>query len=148
MLVSPFRNPRRLAIRRPSVNMDEAIFKSNCCGRSFYTSLQEQKDSLALVGANARPLCPSISKEHLTFVHLVIHQGDHWAAVQITISPFSIQDFPSQTFYACRLRYTLCCQTTATKASFAAHIFTVVQRIYDIHYHPTQWDFSVERWYV
>jgi len=110
--------------------MDESKFISSCHDNSFYISLHDQKLK--------DPPKQKISTVDRTHVHFVIQHGVHWAAVQLEISPFSLAKFPGQKFFKSRFRYSLCCHPLPG----IEFINSVVQRIYDDHFHPCLWDFS------
>ena len=128
--------------------MDEIELKANCGRHSFYISLQDQKEAITSLKRNLQPPRHAVSKDHTTHVHLVTQHEQHWAAVQISIQPFPIPTFPGQKFHSCHFRYSPCCQTPAQTRPTLDHISNAVQRIYDVFYQPTQWDFSVRQWYV
>ena len=124
--------------------MDESKFKAICNRNSFYISLEDQKEAVSRLERDLRPLRLIVSKDHKTHVHLAVQHGQHWAAVQISISPFSLRSIPGQRFYSCCFRYTSCCETFVPKDVLS----DVVQSVYDVYYQPTQWDFSSKHWYV
>jgi hypothetical protein len=126
--------------------MDEIKFQENCGRQSFYISLENQ-DTITKEGTPQLSR-QKLSKDHVTYIHFVIHYEQHWAAVQIPISPFSIQGFPGQKFYSCHFHYTLCCQTSSKTGPSIDLISTVVQRIFDAQFRPIDWDFSIKDWYV
>lgn len=130
--------------------MDEIKLEESCGSRSFYISLQRQEEAIASLGKKSQPSRQFVSKDHSTYVHFGLELQRHWAAVQITICPFSLPGFLGQTFYSCQLRYTLCCQSCQVSATGPSInlISTAAQRIYDIFYQPSQWNFSVESWCV
>lgn len=110
--------------------MDESKFSSSCGHNSFYISLHDQKLE--------NPSRQTVSGVHTTRVHFLVQYEQHWAAVQLSISPFSLVQFPSQIFYSSSFRYSLCCHPPPK-----VHLInSVVQRIYDAHFHPSQWSFS------
>lgn len=125
--------------------MEESRFRSNCQSHSFYISLAEQRDALA---ADVQTSFRQTLKDHsTTYIHLGITYVGHWAAIQISVSPFAIQNFPGQIFFACHLRYSLCCKTAAT-TNFYLNIIKTTQRVYDSHNSPSQWDFTNERYHT
>jgi hypothetical protein len=115
--------------------MDESKFISSCHRNSFYISLHDQDLE--------NPRRQIVSAVHTTHVHFVIQYKQHWAAVQLSISPFNLVQFPSQTFYSSSFRYSLCCDSLS-----GTGLISTVQRIYDEHFHPSRWDFSPKYWYV
>jgi len=123
--------------------MDESKFRPNSNHNVFYISLEDQRTAVAGLERGLRPRS-SISKNHKTYVHLAVQHEQHWAAVQVSITPFSLRSIPGQKFYSCCFRYTLCCETSVPNNILSA----AVQSVYDVYYQPNQWDFSNEHWYV
>jgi hypothetical protein len=129
-------------------NMDESQFKARRSPTSIYISLQDQEQAETGLEHNLPPRLLKVSKDHKTYVHLAVQQEQHWAAVQISILPFSLQQIPDQKFYSCHFAYTWCCEAPVTTAPPNDVLGSVVQRIYDVYFQPTQWDFSSKHWYV
>jgi hypothetical protein len=78
---------------------------------------------------------------------MVIAVSGHWVAVQVTISPFTLEQFRGQTFFSSQLRYGPCCrQINNTETSHL--VVGTVQRVVDSHYRPVCWDYSLSQWYV
>ncbi|KAF8850017.1 hypothetical protein BDZ45DRAFT_697076 [Acephala macrosclerotiorum] len=123
-------------------SMDESKLKAIRSRNSVYISLQDQEQAEAGLEHNLRPQRLKLSKDHTTYVHLAVQQEQHWAAVQISLSPFSLQHIPEQKFYSCHFCYTWCCEAPATTGPPNDVLGSVVQRIYDVYFQPTQWDFS------
>lgn len=71
----------------------------------------------------------------------------HWAAVQLSISPFGLRALPGQKFFRSCFRYTWCCGT-ARRADSSSEVFSAAQRIYNDYYQPSPWHFSSQYWYV
>jgi hypothetical protein len=123
--------------------MDESKLQLAISDRdSIYISLLEQRNA-ETEGEGSRSPRRRISRERTTRIHFPIHHDKHWAAVQLSISPFELRQIPNQKFFRCRFRYTWCCETVPT-----ADISREVQQIYDCYFQPTQWDFSSIYWYV
>jgi len=125
--------------------MDEDRFKTAYGIHSFFFLSLDQKDALTGLRRSSQER-QTVSKDHVTHIHLVIQHNRHFAAVQISIIPFSIPRFPRQNFYSSTFRYSLCCQSSAEAGLSTDLISTVVQKIYDIHYQPSEWDFSDNDW--
>lgn len=123
-------------------SMDEGRLQAISRDDSIYISLIDQEKTKT-EGEGSPPARRAVSKECTTRIHFPVYYNDHWAAVQLSISPFELQDIPKQKFFRCRFRYTWCCETAP-----AADITGEVQRIYDYYFQPTQWDFSSIYWYV
>jgi hypothetical protein len=119
--------------------MDEASLRALCTSFSYYHTLEEKNASIHSEGGFH--LQRKISTIRPTYVHFAVELDDHWAAVQITINPFAIRSIPDQAFYTCCYSYTLCCDSAIPSA-----ICETVQRMYDVHYRPIQWDFSSKLW--
>ena len=124
--------------------MDESKLYSH---RSFYISLQDQLNAISASEVIARRPGHRVPKDRTTRIHFAAQHDQHWAAIQVFITPFGIKAIPNQTFFSCRFRYTLCCQT-ALGADNSSELLDAVQRIYDVYFQPTQWDFSSKCWYV
>jgi hypothetical protein len=121
--------------------MDELNFQNLCTPTVHYRSLREQEMVTTCAVQQA-----TLSKTCSTYVHLVVQLEDHWAAVQITLCPFIIQDISGQTFYRCHYRYTLCCSSNdGEDASTRSLVQNAVQTIYDAYYRPLLWNFSDEQ---
>jgi hypothetical protein len=114
--------------------MDESNFSPACGSNSFYITLQEQNERNTPRWA--------VSDVHTTHVHFAVQQGQHWAAVQLSITPFTVEDFPHQTFHSKSFLYLLCCHLPQA----TDFISSVVQRIYDTRFQLSQWNCSL--WYV
>lgn len=123
------------------LNMNESELKAICDRDSFYISLEDQSKAVAKLPCPRRP----VSKERTTRVHFAVHHGHHWAAVQLSISPFEIRAIPKQKFFRCFFRYIPCCETNRL-TDISPDVLSAVQRIYDCYYQPTQWDFSSQYW--
>jgi hypothetical protein len=146
---SHFRNtlpktPPFLYNTRPSnvLSMNESKLQAISSGNSIYISSIDQKNA-ETEGQGLRSPRRAVSRECTTRIHFPFHHDEHWAAVQLSISPFDLPNIPMQKFFQCHFRYTWCCGT-APKAD----IFREVQRIYDCYFQPTLWNFSSEHWYV
>ncbi|KAM3064717.1 hypothetical protein ACMFMG_010637 [Clarireedia jacksonii] len=127
--------------------MDELNFQKLCTPTIHYRSLREQEIVTTCAAQQAIP--HTLSKARPTYVHLVVPLEDHWAAVQISLCPFIIQDIPGQTFYRCHYRYTLCCSSEDREdASTRSLVENAVQTIYDAYYRPVWWNFSDEQSYT
>ncbi|PMD60272.1 uncharacterized protein K444DRAFT_400042 [Hyaloscypha bicolor E] len=112
--------------------MDESKIRLSCHHNSFYIPLDERDQEKSSRQA--------VSAVHTTHVHFVVQYEQHWAAVQLSISPFALAAFPGQTFYSSHFRYSLCCHPPPRHDL----INSVVQRIYDARFHPSPWNFSVK----
>jgi hypothetical protein len=123
--------------------MDEENLRASCGAHAFYISLQDQKGVDETI---SRPTSPTVSKEQTTQIYLAVRHHQHWAAVQISVSPFDIAAVPEQKFLQCYLRHTWCCEG-AVGESLEQEPWKSVQRIYDFYYGPT-WNFSSEYWYA
>jgi hypothetical protein len=115
--------------------MNENDFLSRCKGNVHYCSMKQQEESLE------RSLRHHISLTTITYIHLFVQSGPHSSAVQITISPFSLENYPKQTFFHSKYRYSLCCEK-APQDTVATIVKERVQKVYDAFYLPGYWDFS------
>jgi len=123
----------------PGSTMDEQVFSSLCDPASYWT-FDEQK-------APRSRKSRIVFRDGNTFIHMVIELSGHWVAVQVTISPFTLEKFHGQTFFSSKLRYGPCCrQISNTDTSHL--VVDTVQRIVDSHYRPVCWDYSSDQWYV
>ncbi|KAM3074526.1 hypothetical protein ACMFMF_006533 [Clarireedia jacksonii] len=124
--------------------MDELNFQKLCTSTVHYRSLREQEIVTAYPA-----IPPTLSKAHATYVHLVVQLEGHWAAVQIGLYPFIIQDISGQTFYRCHYRYTLCCSSKDREdTSTRSLVENAVQTVYDAYYRPVWWNFSDRQSYT
>ena len=114
--------------------MNETDLQALCTSDIFYHTLEDQNSIRTKGGFH---LQRKISTTTPTYIHFAVKLDHHWAAVQVTISPFTIRSIPNQTFYTSSYRYALCCSLAVPNI-----ICETVQVIYDVHYRPTQWDFS------
>lgn len=121
------------------LSMDESILNAICKGNSCYLSLRN--DETRPKGATLQPPHRRLSKEHTTCIHLAIQHCQHWAAVQISVSPFDVREIPRQKFFRCSLRYTWCCAIADKEGNFS-EACKDLQRRFDIHYGFNRWDFS------
>ena len=121
----------------PSNRPISAMSEANCAPSIHHLSPEEQNSIIRTKLNVQRTICSTTP----TYVHFNVKLHDHWAAIQITIAPFTIRTIPGQVFYKSSYRYTLCCE-----AADPSTICDTVQRAYDIYYHPTQWDFSTQYW--
>ena len=132
-----------LHIRRPrissSTTMNEMNFQSICNSFNHYRTLDEQTALLRI--KEGLPSRRTLSTTRPTYVQFPVQLERHWAAVQITVTPFILRKIPGQTFYTSSYRYTLCCDLANPSP-----ICQIVQRTYDVDYHPIQWDFSNKNW--
>jgi hypothetical protein len=115
--------------------MNEDYFSSLCKGSIQYCSVKQQKES------SEQSPRQYISSTTITYVHFFVQSGPHSAAVQITINPFSLGNYPKQTFFHSKYRYSLCCGK-APQDSLATTVKERVQNVYDAYYLPGHWDFS------
>jgi hypothetical protein len=127
--------------------MDDSKLKAICSHDSFYISLQDQKNAATGLENTLRSPRKDLSRELTTRVHFAVHCDLHWAAVQLSISPFELRAFPGQKFFRSCFRYTWCCGT-ARRVDSSSEVFGAVQRIYDYYYQPSPWNFSSQYWYV
>ncbi|KAF7894673.1 uncharacterized protein EAF01_010123 [Botrytis porri] len=98
---------------------------------------------MAMTSSTQQSIPGTLSKTCPTYVHLIVQLEDHWAAVQISLCPFVIQDISGQTFYRCHYRYTLCCSSIDEEdGSLHSFVEKTVQTIYDVYYQPLWWNFS------
>lgn len=130
----PFFSPSKLP-HFSTPTMNEASFQTYCSSSVHYFSGEEQITTRH--AEEEHHLRRAISTDCPTYVHLAVNVEHHWAAIQITITPFILQTLPGQIFYSSTYRYTLCCESAKPSV-----IWQTVQRTYDIHYRPSQWDFS------
>jgi hypothetical protein len=123
----------------PGSTMDEQVFWSLCDPASYWT-FDEQKTPRSRKSR-------TVFLDGNTYIHMVIELSGHWVAVQVTISPFTLEKFHGQTFFSSQLRYgPYCRQISDTHTSHL--VVDTVQRIVDSHYRPVCWDFSSDQWYV
>ncbi|KAK6592198.1 hypothetical protein H4I96_12058 [Botrytis cinerea] len=101
--------------------------------------MKQQEESLE------RSLRYHVSLTTITYVHLFVQSGPHSAAVQITINPFSLENYPKQTFFHSKYRYGLCCGK-APQDTVATTVKERVQKVYDAFYLPGYWDFSYDQY--
>jgi hypothetical protein len=87
---------------------------------------------------------PTLSATESTFVHFLVQVQLHSGAVQISINPFTVEDFPGQTFFSSQYRYKICC--AKAPSGLGDTIKERVQQVYDTFYGPGPWDFSREKW--
>jgi hypothetical protein len=120
------------------VTMDEASFQALCNSFTYYHTLDEQNTT---IHTNGGFHLQKISSTKSTYIHFAVKLDHHWAAVQLTITPFAIRSIPDQAFYKARYRYALCCDSAVSSV-----ICDTVQKTYDVHYRPAQWDFSSKLW--
>jgi hypothetical protein len=121
--------------------IDESKLQAISRGDSIYISLKERRNAETREGSQSPRR--AVSRECPTHIHFPIHDDGHWAAVQLSILPFELQDIPKQKFFQSRFRYTWCCETAPR-----ADITRDVQGVYDDYFHPSPWDFSHGYWYV
>jgi hypothetical protein len=115
--------------------MNENDFLSLCKGNVQYCSVEQQEESLE------RSPRHYISLTTITYIHFFVQSGPHGAAVQITINPFSLENYPKQTFFHANYRYSLCCGK-APQDTVAITVKERVQKVYDAFDPPCYWDFS------
>ncbi|OBT72980.1 hypothetical protein VF21_07889 [Pseudogymnoascus sp. 05NY08] len=114
--------------------MNEMTFQNHNKLPAYYHTFEEQNVTRLFQGERE-----TISMNSPTYIHFTVNLEPHWAAVQITITPFTVRTIPGQTFYTSKYRYTLCCDLANPTA-----ISQIVQQTYDNSYRPTQWNFSEE----
>ncbi|KAF7870019.1 hypothetical protein EAF04_004803 [Stromatinia cepivora] len=119
--------------------MNENYFLSLCKGSVQYCSVKQQEESLEWSPKH------HISLTTITYIHLFVQSGPHSAAVQITINPFSLGNYPQQTFFHSNCRYSLCCGK-APQDTIATIVKERVQKVYDTFYLPGHWDFSHDQY--
>ncbi|OBT60258.1 hypothetical protein VE03_10195 [Pseudogymnoascus sp. 23342-1-I1] len=107
--------------------MNEMTFPNHNKLPAYYQTFEDQEER------------ETISMNSPTYIHFTVNLEPHCAAVQITITPFTVRTIPGQTFYTSKYRYTLCCDLANPTA-----ISQIVQQTYDNSYRPTQWNFSEE----
>ncbi|KFZ02083.1 hypothetical protein V500_00451 [Pseudogymnoascus sp. VKM F-4518 (FW-2643)] len=114
--------------------MNEMTFPNHNKLPAYYHTFEEQ--NVTRLFQEERE---TISMNSPTYIHFTVNLEPHWAAVQITITPFTVRTIPGQTFYTSKYRYMLCCDLANPTA-----ISQIVQQTYDNSYRPTQWNFSEE----
>ena len=123
--------------------MDDRVLSSLCRDPASYCTFDEQKAAIDNHKSPRRIVC----LDGNTYIHMVIAVSGHWVAVQVTISPFTLERFHGQTFFSSQLRYGPCCrQINNTDTSHL--VVGIVQRVVDSHYRPVCWDYSSNQWYV
>lgn len=111
--------------------MNETSLQTLCNSSILYHTLEEQNDILHT--KEGLPPRRTVSTTRSTYIHFGVQLEEHLAAVQLIIAPFTIRSIPGQTFYTSNYRYTLCCNSENPST-----ICQIVQRTYDIYYHPIQ----------
>ncbi|KAH6712149.1 hypothetical protein BKA61DRAFT_609740 [Leptodontidium sp. MPI-SDFR-AT-0119] len=115
--------------------MDDGDLRSLCIEKESYYTLDQQQEALIYPGRPQR-----IFRDRDTYVHIVIPVLTHWVAVQVTISPFALQQYPGQTFFSSKFRYgPCCCQINQSHASIVAN---TVQKVIDFFYQSFSWNYS------
>ena len=110
---------------------------------AHFCSSAEQNEA-AWLCAN-RPRRP-LSESNPTYIHFVSDLTQHCAAVQITITPFTLPQIREQTFFIPNYRYVSCCRNVSLKDA-QGRIECAVQHIVDAFYQIGPWDSSKkERW--
>jgi hypothetical protein len=127
----------------PQGVMDDQVLSSLCRDPISYCTFDEQKAAID----NHKSPQRMVSPDGNTYIHMVIAVSGHWVAIQVTISPFTLEQFRGQTFFSSQLRYGPCCrQINNTDTSHL--VVGIVQRVVDSYYRPVCWDYSSNQWYV
>jgi hypothetical protein len=114
--------------------MDDGGLRSLCIEKESYYTFNQQQEALISPGPQR------IFRDRNTYVHMVIPVLTHWVAVQVTISPFTLQQYPGQTFFSSKFRYgPCCCQINQSHASIVTN---TVQKVIDYFYQSFSWDYS------
>lgn len=125
---------RRRLLSDHQIKMKEDCFKSLCSSENLlYCSKKQRKDS------EKKTSKPSIPLTTPTYVHLYVESASHSAAVQICISPFSVEDYPNQIFFSSKYRYCPCC--TGGLQGIGEEVRNAVQHAYSL-VQVGRWDFS------
>ncbi|KAJ3455375.1 hypothetical protein MRS44_013988 [Fusarium solani] len=96
---------------------------------THYISRKDQGEALCLENDGlCRPLRISTSKR--TSIYLVVWHGQHEAPAHLVLSPFTLPQYPHQTFYGAYLWYTRCCDEGPNQDA----ITTTLRRVYDIFF--------------
>jgi hypothetical protein len=123
--------------------MDDQLLSSLCRDPISYYTFDEQKAAIH----NHKSPQRIVSRDGNTYILMVISVSGHWVAVQVTISPFTLEQFRGQTFFSSQLRYGPCCHQINNRDT--SHLIVgTVQRVVDSHYRPVCWDYSSSQWYV
>lgn len=75
------------------------------------------------------------------FLLFIAAQHNHYASVQIQITPFSLDEHPGQVFYSSTAHYKACCQDVEATA-FGDALYGTAQRVYDSSFPLQCWNFS------
>jgi hypothetical protein len=123
--------------------MDDQVLSSLCRDPISYYTFDEQKATIHNHKSPQRRVSPNGN----TYILMVIGVSGHWVAVQVTISPFTLEQFRGQTFFSSQLRYGPCCRQI-NNGDTSHLVVGTVQRVVDSHYRPVCWDYSSSQWYV
>jgi hypothetical protein len=129
LLCSLFPHPPHLFLVDATMK-DQGLW-SMCNDPASYCSFIEQKEAIAQWKAPQR----TIARHCNTYIHMVVPVCKHWAAVQVTISPFILKQFPGQTFFSSKVRYGPCCRQI-TNAATRNIVRDTVQKVIDSDYRP------------
>ncbi len=122
--------------------MDDQILSSLC--RDPISCFTFNDQNAAIHNDESRRV---VSRDSNTYILMVIAVSGHWVAVQVTISPFTLEQFRGQIFFSSQLRYGPCCRQI-NNTSTSHLVINTVQRIVDSDYRPVFWDYSSSQWCV
>ncbi|KAH7378962.1 hypothetical protein BKA64DRAFT_714138 [Cadophora sp. MPI-SDFR-AT-0126] len=118
--------------------MEDQVLSSMCKDPVSYFTLAEQREDTT----QHRSFQRQISRDGNTYICMVVPvHCRHWVAVRITITPFSLEQFPGQIFFSSQLHYgPCCCEIDHTTTSDI--VKNTVQRVIDSSYRSVCWDYS------
>lgn len=91
-----------------------------------YISRADQLVALGLENEGLwRPFRISTTKN--TSIYLVVWQEQHEAPVRLVLSPFTLPQYPHQTFHGAHIRYTRCCHQGPNQTAIAE----TLRRVWD-----------------
>lgn len=109
-----------------------------------FCSPAEQNEAAGLCANHPRR---PLSESNPTYVHFVSDLTRHYAAVQITITPFTLPQIRKQTLFYPTYRYITCCRNVSLEDA-QGRIECAVQYIVDAFYQIGRWDFSEKELWV
>jgi hypothetical protein len=118
--------------------MDDANLRSMCIEKESYYTFNQQREALIYRGPQR------LFRDRNTYIHMVIPVLTHWVAVQVTISPFTLQQYSEQTFFSSKFRYgPCCCQINQSHVSIVTN---TVQKVIDYYHQSFSWNYSSAEW--
>ncbi|ORX93635.1 hypothetical protein BCR34DRAFT_235437 [Clohesyomyces aquaticus] len=74
------------------------------------------------------------------FIYFMVSLKEHYASVQICVTPFCLESYPEQSFYSSSARYKRCCPAAKT-VDFTNCLCNTAQRVYNSAFRLQNWNF-------